>query len=140
MIMALKVDVSHLVGLPYHLGGVDPRALGVDCRWTSRAALELIFGDLEAHEFPISADEEEVMLTRISAGETHWQKIGESAAAARKLGDVIYGQGEGGRSFVAVVVDQITPLALTANSARGVHLRKLRTLPGVEAVFRRQRR
>lgn len=136
----LKIDVSHLVGLPYQLGGVSPRDGGVDCRWSTREALNLIFPDLEPHEFPISADEEEIMLTRIRAGETRWHKVGESAAAARKIGDVIHGRGEDGRSYVAVVVDQVTPLALTADAERKVHLRKLRTLPRIEAVFRRAAR
>jgi hypothetical protein len=137
--MALKVDVSHLLGIPYELGGTNPRE-GVDCRWTARAALELIFEDLESHEFPISADEEEIMLTRIRARETHWVKIGESAAAARKIGDVLHGRGEEGQSFVAVVVDQVTPLAITATKNRKVHVRTLRNYPGIEAVFRRAKR
>lgn len=136
---ALKVDVSHLVGLPYRLGGVNPRE-GVDCLWTARAALELIFEDLETFEFPLSEDEVEVMLTRVRAGETRWDKIGESAAAARKIGDVIHGLGEEGRLYVAVVVDQVTPLALTADAKRRVHVRPLRRLPGVQAVFRRSAR
>lgn len=138
--MALKVDVSHLVGLTYQLGGTDPRNGGVDCRFVTREALELIFEDLEGDEFPLSADEEEVMLTRVRAGETRWDKIGESAATARKLGDVLHGKNEEGGSYVAVVVDSVTPLALTATRKRGVHLRPLRNLPGIEAVFRRARR
>src|SRR3954464_9164867 len=135
----LKVDVSNLLGIPYLLGGVNPRE-GVDCRWTARAALELIFPDLESHEFPLSADEEEVMLTRIRAGETNWIKVGESAAAARKIGDVLHGRGEEGQSFVAVVVDQVTPLAITATKDRRVHVRTLRNYPGIDAVFRRSTR
>jgi hypothetical protein len=77
------------------------------------------------------------MLTRIRAGETRWIKVGESAAAAKKLGDVLHGHGPEGGSYVAVVVDQATPLAITADREHKVHLRKLRTLPGIVAVFRR---
>lgn len=134
----LKVDVSHLIGIPYQLGGVNPRE-GVDCRFIVREALDLIYPDLEGDEFPLTADEEEIMLTRLRAGEARWHKVGESAAAARKIGDVLYGKGEDGQAFVAAVVDQVTPLAITASKGRGVHVRTLRRYPGIEAVFRRGR-
>lgn len=133
---ALKVDVSHLVGMPYQYGGTNPRE-GVDCLFASRAALELIYDDLEVHELPITADEEEITLMRIRAGESRWHKIGESAASARKIGDVIHGIGTEGHSYIAVLVDQVSYLALTAGKKNGVHLKKLSKLPGIVAVLRR---
>jgi hypothetical protein len=134
--MSPTVDVSSLLGTPYLYGGTNPRE-GVDCRFATRAALDLIFEDLEGHEFPTSAEEEGAMLTRVRAGETRWHIVGRSAAAATKIGDVLQGRKRDGGAYCAVLVDQLTPLAITATPEHGVHLRRLRSLPGVELVLRR---
>lgn len=132
----MKIDVTHLVGIPYRSGGRDPREGGVDCLWASRMALELIFEDLDGHELPVSADEEEVALAMFRHAQSRWKQVGSSAAAARKLGDLIYGQRQG-HAYVAVLVDQIGLVALTALKDHGVCRLPIRRLEGVTAVFRR---
>lgn len=136
MTRAARIDVDPFIGLPYLSGGTNPR-LGVDCLWASRRALEEIFPDLEADELPTTPDEEDAALARARAGETRWIKVGSSAAAATKLGDMVQGRREDTGAYVAVVVDQLGRLVLTATREHGTCLVPLRRLPGIEAVFRR---
>lgn len=135
----MNVDVHELLGTPYRCEGTNPRDGGVDCLFASRFALERIFPDLEADEFPVTPSEEFVMRLRIRQGRTRWQKVGESAAAATKLGDVIQGRKPDGGAYVAVVVDQVKRMAISAMPERGVFLQPLKSFSGVELVLRRGR-
>lgn len=128
----MKCDVSKLIDVPYEYHGRN-------CLWASRAALELIFADFEGSELPTTRDEEEIALTRLRAGETRWHVVGQSAAAATKLGDLLQGRNRDGSAFVAVVTDQVGKLAITSTPEHNCHLRPLRNFPGVELVLRRGR-
>lgn len=132
----MRVDVTSLEGIRYLRGGRDPRE-GVDCLWASRMALTLIFEDFEARELPMTADEEAEALAAIRGAQSRWKCVGGSAAAARRIGDLIYGRHANGTTFVAVLVDQVGMIALTAIPERGVCKIPLRRLEGVHGVFRR---
>lgn len=135
----MSVFVHDLLGREYKPGGTGGLE-GIDCLWAVRQVLPRIFPDFDGRELPESAIEERAAIEDIEKHQSRWVQVGTTAAAANKLGDVLYTEhkdkGEV-KTGVAVVVDASGRLALTALPGFGGHLLQLRRLGTVKAVFRR---
>lgn len=128
---------TDLIGLPYLSGGRDP-SVGVDCLWAVRQAAERIFPGMAGWELPVSSDEEEAAIANAGRSSSKWRIVGTTAAAATDLGDIVHGvrpDDEG--TFVAIVIDTLGNLALTASADHGVHTLPVKRLQGVRHVLRR---
>lgn len=126
-----------LIGLRYAARGTDPTT-GVDCAWASRRALERIFPDFAAEDFPLDAVEEAAALALARAGKSsRWERVGGNVFAAMREGDLLLGTRDGGETFAAVLIDAERHDVLTALPGHGVTRMARSKLRGVTDVLRR---
>lgn len=130
---------TDIIGLRYQFRGTDP-ATGVDCLWASRRALERIFPDLEAHEVPVSHEDQAAALARARQGiEPRWTRVGGNAFAARELGDLVISQRDDGSAGASVLIDVDRREVITAMPELGVIVQPIRKITRISDVFRRSR-
>lgn len=130
-----SVELVDLIGLRYASGGTDRRT-GVDCLWIVREVAGRLFEDLDPCEIPISEDEAQAALERWRDGSTRWRVAGRRWFEATKLGDVLVGSQEG-HPWCAIVIDERGRFAVSANAKRGVFRAPIRSLEGLEVIYRR---
>lgn len=135
--MARTIDIEDLLGTKYLLGGRDPRS-GLDCLATSRLVLERIYPDFAPGELPVHPDEVAAVLANVDAGAHRWRRVGTSSSAADRVGDVLHGIRADGRAYVAVLVDDVGRIAVTAMPVGGVQRLAVWKIHGVQAVYRRR--
>lgn len=129
------VELVDLIGLRYAPGGTDRRT-GVDCLWVVREVAGRIFEDLDPLELPLSEPEARAALDRWRDGQARWHIAGRRWFEGTKLGDVLIGT-QDGHPWCAIVVDERGRFAASANAERGVFRAPIRSLEGLEAIYRR---
>ena len=121
-----------LLNLPFERGGRDPNR-GVDCAWVTLQILDGAGLACTEAELGISDD-----YGALELAPARWERVGDTAAAARVAGDVIVqdptGQGVG--SHLAVIPLTGARFALTACERRGVVCVPLGLLRRVLGVYR----
>ena len=120
-----------LVGLPYRLGGTNPKT-GVDCLWVARAALARTIEEFPASAMPMKEKEVDVAIKSALAGHCGWQKV----IWPDRAGDVVFGLRETEEAYVAVLVDPVGRNVITAVPGHGVCLIPYRKLKGVTGCVR----
>lgn len=133
----MRLDVSDILESCklYRAFGTDP-ATGTDCLYVARQVVRRRFPGMPDHELPITEDQ---ILEAIDIGAPAgpWSKVGETSAAATKLGDLVFGKKPDGSPFVMAVVDEVGRQCLTSMPMIGACVRSTRHVAGIVAVYRR---
>jgi len=130
------LDLVDLIGLRYASGGTDRRT-GVDCLWIVREVAMRIFPDFDPLEIPISEPEARAALDRWRDGDARWHVAGRRWFEADRPGLVLWGTTENGHPWCAITIDERGRFAVSANEERGVFRAPVRSLEGLEAIYRR---